>query len=283
MPGSQILCQGLPVAYNNLFFIANPLSANQHLGMEIINDTINSVTQTLNGSPVLGTPLQFPFSTGDIVYYSVNLSSSTEFVKYFAIKISPTQIKLATSYANAMNGVSVALSPSDSTSVGFFTRMLSSSYLAFQSGPGIGSFNTFLKSNWQSSAYSTQTFFVQDKVEIKFDLDTYCFCGLASLQTTNEFPNYAIGVAIDQDRRVIGRESTGSLSTNRFNSANSISGIVSIRIKINQGVVSVAVLVNNVYSTLYSTSLNPTNLPLRIFSFHSHNNTGLRNCTVAYL
>lgn len=293
MPGSNITCQGLSSAYNSPYIATNNrYNNNQFSGLTIENNTLVVQSPATN----------FPFATGDIVYFTPAGYSGDFIVPptiYYAIVISPTQMRLATTLQNAQEGIFVTLDSSNSSNFGidngtFLQKVVSNSRI-YHSVPNSFPNNSHLnKSEWLSSAYSSQVFFLQNKIRIDFTLNgSGVVAGIATTSTTSNIPNYAISVGrgnIETSdlnaRMVMIMESTGASYLPTFASSSkravTPNGINSMRITINSGVISVAYLSGGSYITAYATVPLSDTTPCRFFSFNSINGTGLTDCTITY-
>lgn len=288
MPGSKITCQGLSSAYNSLYIATNNrLNNGEFSGLTIVDNTLVVQSPATN----------FPFTTGDIVYFTP-AGYFADFIVpptiYYAIVISPTQMRLATTLQNAQQSIFVTLAPSNSSNFGinngtYLQKVVSNSRI-YQSVQNSFYDNSHLKkSEWLSSAYSSQVFFLQNKIRIDFTLNGYgVVAGIATTSTTNNIPNYAISVGRGDGSHTPGvgamiMESTGSAYSPFSKRGNTPTGINSIRMTINSGVISVAYLSGGSYITAYTTVPLSNTTPCRFFSFNSINGTGLTDCTITYL
>jgi hypothetical protein len=269
MPGSNILCQGLSAAYNSLYLVSNNLTnTTVFSGLSIANNTLTVQSPAAN----------FPFATGDLVYFSPNgnIDNRNLMIPYYAIVISPTQMQLATSLANAQQGTFDTLEDSPITNTGynngsFFQKVVSNTKIPVSRLTGFRGNSHFAKTHWLSSAYSSQTFFLQDKIRFDFTLSGTGI--LAGITTINNA--YAICVGKGGESLIMGKEDSALDGGFTFTGS-------SVRMTINSGVVSVSYLSGGSYITVYTTVPLTNTTPCKFFSFNSLNNTGLRDCTITY-
>lgn len=273
MPGSIITCQGLSTVYNSYYGIANAASGgNPFLGL-----TIDAATDTFNVDSAFAATVPFPFQTGDVVYYGTS-SNITLVTRYFAIRLSATSIKVATSYANAINGIAVDLTTnSTNTNFAHYQHQISNAVLMVHTSDTMGITNYFNKDLWQSSSFSTLNFGITENIAFDFTIENYGMCGIQTVSGS-----YGIGVGAVHGNAIIGRETTGTALTNRFWYAFSLG--TNLRIRIQSSIITIQRKeTNGSYTTIYTTTTITNTERFRFFAYFSLNNTKLSNCIITYL
>ena len=269
MPGSILACQSLSGVYDNFYNVYNGTGASfKGLTIDAANDTFN--VDTNFGSA-------FPFNTGDVVYYG-NAMNFNLVTRYYAIKISTTSIKVATTYANAIAGIAVDLTVSSTnTNISYYQHQISNVFLMLHTGPALAYTNIFNKDNWQSLAFSTINFSITKNIRFDFTIESFAFAGISTISGS-----YAIGLGIDAGNTVMGRESTGTAITNRFSvGAGSTSDV---RITVLNRIITVSKKeTNGTYTTVYTTTTIGSLESFRFFAYFGINNTKLQNCVITYL
>lgn len=273
MPGSTITCQGLSSVYDSFYGVVSSNEVN-FLGL-----TLDASADTFNVNTSVAGALPFPFQTGDVVYHAVGIQNETLVTRYFAIRVSATSIKVATTYANAIDGVAANLT--DSTgSIGYMPHQISNAFMVMK---GAGQWNMtytnyFNKNLWQSSAFSVSVFSFSENIAFDFTIENWVMCGIQTITGS-----YGIGMGVaGQWGRISGRETGGTEQTNRFSTSLSLGA--NLRIRLQNRIISVQRKeTNNSYTTIYTTTtINNTEL-FRFFAYFSLNNTKLSNCTITYL
>lgn len=282
MPGSSITCTGLSSIYDTNYFIAHGGPGSVYLGLSIdpSNDTFNVDTSKAAA---------FPFFTGDVFYFSV----SNIFTKYFAIRISATSIKAATTYENAINNIAVDLTITDATPTSTIVsyKYCLSNTLA-TGGTGImKSANYYVSSNWPSSTVSSIKLGVGQNFTYSFIIKQGTMTGIKSIgsnfvnsdPTTNDFalgilyPFVASGLPY-----LIGRESNSPATNNGFNRTSIPVGNVTGQFRCVNKVISFDYIASGVTTTVYSTSALTITNQLEIFCYSGTNNAGLTDCIITY-
>ena len=271
MPGSIITCQGLSTVYNSYYGIHNG-SNSTFQGL-----TVDAGTDTFNVDPAFASTVPFPFQTGDVVYYGTS-GSVTQVIRYFAIRLSATSIKVATSYVDAINGTAVNLTTnSTNTNTSFYQHQISNAFLMYHVGPAMGSTNYFNKDLWQSSSFSTLNFSIAENITFDFTVEKYVMCGIQTVSGS-----YGIGMGADHNNNIIGRETIGTSQTNRFSYAISLGS--NLRIRVQNSIITIQRKeTNNSYTTIYTTATITNTERFRFFAYFSLNNTKLSNCIITYL
>lgn len=270
MPGSIITCTGLPSTYNS-FYMAQNATSSGFAGL-----TINASDDTFNLIPTLN----FPFQTGETVYYAFTAANLTLVTRYYAIRLSSTSIKIATSVANALAGTAVDLTTSsDSNNLAGNQHQISNVMMLFHSGPSLPYNNIFNRANYQGSAYSTINFSITENIRFEFTIDAYTFAGIV---TTTE--TYGIGVGIIKtsgpNNTILGREWNDSTNTGRWQ-MGSAGVITSARITLTISNRVVTVATGGI--TYYTTATITNTEQFRFFAYFSLNNTAVRDCVITYL
>ena len=270
MPGSIITCQGLSTVYNSFYSIHNG-SSNVFRGL-----TIDAATDTFNVDTSVTGALPFPFQTGDVVYYGKNTSDSGVFLtRYFAIRISATSIKVATSYTNAIDGIAVdLLTTSTNTNLNQLEHQISNAVLMFHGGPFMSYNNYFDKDWWQSSSFSTLNFGITENIAFDFTIENTVMCGIQTVSGS-----YGIGLGRSVDY-IFGRETTGLHYQNRFRAQL----FYDLRIRVQNSIIAIQKKeTNGSYTTIYTTVTITNTERFRFFAYFSLNNTKLSNCIITYL
>lgn len=270
MPGSIITCQGLSSAYNTRFLATNSMDNVTPGGL-----TIDAATDTLNLDlsytatypyPIGGIP--FPFNTGDIVFWQQ--------IKYYAIRLSSTSIKLATSYANANANIAVNIT-SDSTlaNVSIWDQQVSNTPMRVESVVNLSSNIPLNKNNWQSSAFSTLSFLITENIRFDFTIDPFpCLAGISTVSGS-----YVIGIGKDLFGTTTGKETTGG----SFNFGQG-QARHDVRMTLQNRIITVARKeTNGSYTNIYATTALNITEPLRFFAFLGINGTKIQNCIITYL
>ena len=270
MPGSILACQSLSGVYDSYYNVYNGNNASfKGLTIDAANDTFNVDTNF---------GLAFPFNTGDVVYYGNSSGNFNLVTRYYAIKISTTSIKVATTYANAIAGIAVDLTVSSTnTNLSFFQHQISNVFLMAHTGPSLPYTNIFNKNNWQSLAFSTINFSITENIRFDFTIESFAFAGISTISGS-----YAIGLGIDAGTNVIGRESTGIGNTNRFSVGTGLRS--DVRITVLNRIITVSKKeTNGTYTTVYTTTTIGSLESFRFFAYFGINNTKLQNCVITYL
>lgn len=300
MPGSSIIQTGLSNVYNSRYLATNNWNVSVFSGLTIVNDTLTVEPPAQN----------FPFATGDRVYFfdSTVLASlpdaanNYQFTLYYAIRISATQIKLATSYENAIAGTAITIADFTNKTVSgtnFNNRVISNVTAPVINRELLYDNTSFFASKWNSSAVSSQSFFISDQVRLEFDLPECSMAGLISLEKRETgIPVYGFGLLRPGSKTLLGigdtfsnmtdnicgRSITGETSADRFFFPFSPGWNGRLRITVQNNTISVAMSVNNgaTFTTMFTTSQLSITSPLNFFAYNSLNNTGLTNCTINY-
>lgn len=284
MPGSIITCTGLSATYNSTYNVRS-YRGTTNFGLSV-NTALDTFNIDLGNTNVPGA---FPFNTGDIVFLGDTVSGNTFVSKFFAIRVSSSAIKLATSYSNAINGIAIDQTVDPGTTS--LKYQLSNSPFGFEFSDNRCVNNEFFDTSfWQSSASSVNTFSRTDAVAMRFTLPTNggAFVGIKTVGAT-PLPAYGVGLGAHSYgvAGTLGRELVSGVGT-RF---VVLSGGVyqnNWEIKLQNSRISIAYQpsfpsFSTTYTTLYTTPVLTTNLPLRFFSYFNINNTQLTNCVLTYL
>jgi len=269
MPGSIITCQGLSSAYNTRFIATNSTNNVTPGGL-----TIDAATDTLNLDlsytatfpyPIGGIP--FPFNTGDIVFW--------QRVKYYAIRLSSTSIKLATSYANAINNIAVNItSNSTLADVSNWNQQVSNTPMIVETAVSLSNNFALNKDNWQSSAFSAVSFLITENIRFDFTVDPFpCLAGISTVSGS-----YVIGIGRDLLGTTTGRETTGG--SFHFGQGQQR---LDVRMTLQNQIITVARKDGSSYTTVYTTTALNITEPLRFFAFLGINNIKIQNCIITYL
>lgn len=282
MPGSSITCTGLSNIYDTHYFVTHSNGTTlQGLTIDPANDTFNVDTTKATA---------FPFLTGDVFYFSI----SNIFTKYFAIRISSTSIKAATTYENAINGTAVDLTIADATAASSnntYKYCISNTLATYHTGPFMKSTNYYLSSNWQSSTVSSIKVSVAQNFTYSFIMKQGTITGIKSVGSNfiNSDPtanDFALGILypfiVSGSPFLIGRESTSLAVSNGFNRTSIPVGNVTGQFKCINKVISFDYIASGITTTVYSTSALTTTNQLEIFCYSGTNNAGLTDCMITY-
>lgn len=282
MPGSSITCTGLSSIYDTHYYVAHSTGSTL-LGLSIdpTNDTFNVDTSKAAA---------FPFLTGDVFYFGNN----NLFTKYFAIRISGTSIKAATTYENAINNIAVDLTITDATPTSpasLYRYSLSNTLATFHTGPFMRHANYYVSSNWQSSTVSSIKLGVAQNFTYSFIMKQGTMTGIKSIgsnfvnsdPTTNDF---AIGVlypfVATGSPYLIGREGNSPATGYGFTRSPIPVGNVTGQFKCVNKVISFDYIASGVTTTVYSTSALTITNQLEIFCYSGTNSAGLTDCMITY-
>ena len=276
MPGSIITCQGLSSTYNSRYAITNGYN-NWGYNNTFQGLTIDAASDTFNVDTSVALP--FPFQTGDVVYYGYSSSNLTNVTKYFAIRISNTSIKVASTYANALNGIAVDLTiNSTNTNYNFYQHQISNVFSVLHHGFALPYNNAFELGMWQSSALSVISLNISQNFIYEF---TFAFSDvMTGIRTLSG--SYAIGIMYPYyGGYVMGRETTGTTQTNRFNAI--IGSNITFRFTCANKIITFSQKQGSTFVNIYSTApLTSITEPLQIFSYMGLNGTQISNCTLTY-
>ena len=265
---------------------------NPYINLWQVSVPINTVGNPLSVSNTIATVGTHPFSTGNIIYTTNrsfhNTNTAIPFFKWYAIRISDTQLAFAATIENAINDVrsTTALTNSDSA-LGSTGMSIANVPMVFDR-INLGIFRTMALSDsdlWVASSKSAQEFQVTDNVQIDLTIpNTIDSSGVTSfVPWYNSFgligSNYSCGVItaayISRGDTISGMSVVTSFTawTNTY------------RILIqNRRVLIQNRQTNGSYLTTFTSSelsLNVTNL--RLFGNFALNGRALTNCQITYL
>ena len=218
-----------------------------------------------------------PFVTGDVMYvrFLSNFTTSITEGKYYAIVVSSTQLKYASTKENALNNISLSI-PATIVAPSIGTN-----------GSGIGNtpacgynFTSFLTAHnpntWLASSRSADAFDVSKNVRIEVTIQKTKGGSSLALAT----PNFSscFGLAFTRTNDVIGWFPGDAASYN-------INFTGTFRFEIEDRRVSMKVkLVNNSFVTLYTSSqLSPNSAPFYFYANFGLVGTSAADCTITYL
>jgi hypothetical protein len=271
MPGSRIQAV-LPSAYQTAWSFAQTGGGGAGSWADSTNSTF--------------TVPSHPFTTGDVMYVRLFSASDVVFttqVKYYAIVVSPTQLRYASTSQNAINGTALTIPSALSTSL--------SSAIGNHPLIGYGSvfYAAFYTNIWNASSKSLVTFSSQSKVRIDIEFltgaDATAIIANAFLGTANF--SYVCGFFQDISRQsAVGETNTGSTGYTFGNFAQVTQQLLPpvVRFTIENGRISTAVKLNDgSFTTRFTSGLLPSNLnPLHLFVNMGLNGLGYKNCTITY-
>lgn len=225
-----------------------------------------------------------PFITGDVIYvrlFNTNSSLATTQIKYYAIVVSTTQLRYASTYQNAINGVSLSI-PS---------ALWTSGASGISNNPVIGynsmTYSAFYSGIWNASSKSLTAFSSRSKVRIELEFltgDGSAICANAFLGTANF--SYVCGFYQDASRvNTVGETSNNSAGYNSSTiqvTQQLLPPVVRFTIENNR--ISIAIKLNDgSFMTRFTSSLLSSNLdPLYLFVNMGLNGLGYKNCTITY-
>ena len=218
-----------------------------------------------------------PFVTGDVMYvrFLSNFTTSITEGKYYAIVVSSTQLKYASTKENALNNISLSI-PATIVAPSIGTN-----------GSGIGNtpacgynFTSFLTAHnpntWLASSRSADAFDVSKNVRIEVTIQKTKGGSSLALAT----PNFSscFGLAFMRTNDVIGWF-PGDVASYNINFTGTF------RFEIEDRRVSMKVkLVNNSFVTLYTSSqLSPNSAPFYFYANFGLVGTSAADCTITYL
>jgi len=246
------------------------------------------IATNLTVSNNTATVTSHPFSTGDRIYASISNSDIDGKVGFgwltlYVIVISSTQFKVATTYSNAMSGISET----------FFTpNGLSNTPVKhlFNSPTAI----TFLTQPWLSNSKSAQSFSVTDSVAINFTVPEWGYSDQGAVGhkwaagLVSDTGNYRIGVT-DSNFISVGDSITGMSVLNAYRwdiPSTRFDWTFNLRFLLQDRRISIQVqLTNSTWLTLFTSSIisNVNIQQLRFLSNFALNGMKFTNCTIAYL
>lgn len=274
MSGSSLTCQGLPTSYNTFYSASNGTVLNSSTTNGGLS--VDATTDTLTIDTSFGSA--FPFQTGNIVYYRIqNILAPT---RYWVIRLSSTQIKLATSLSNAQAGIAADLTTSTTPGdfFGYRHHLTNSPLEIVHQANALQTNDFFVKDFWQASAYSLLQFGITEKLRIDFILrNPGVFAGVQTLSSS-----FSIGYGHQGSIQNIGvgRVSTGQ-TWNRVGSFPT--GGQEMRITLQDRILTYSVKSGTSYVSMYATSALSLTEPLRFFAFLPLNSTFVSDCQITYL
>lgn len=244
----------------------------------VTNPTVSNNTVTVTSHP---------FSTGDTIYATISNSNidgkgGVGWLTLYVIVISSTQFNVATTYSNAMSGISTTFSSLN----GLSNTPVKNQY-------NVAVAITFLTQPWLSNSKSTQSFSVTDSVEINFTVPEWGY----SFQTplghkwaaglVSDTGNYRIGVT-DSNVISVGDNITGMspLVAYRWDVPSTRANwTFNLRFLLQNRQISIQVqLTNSTWLTLFTSSVLDVNIQqLRFLSNFALNGMRFTNCTITYL
>ena len=251
---------------------------------------VDSTLYSVSGN-VFTVTTPHPFITGDKAYLSLH-GLPRRWAIYYIINITTTTFRLATSLANATNGIAIT-PPSPLTSISNAPTV----YQSLSPASIVDMTEPFL-----SYSKSSQTFSVTDNVAIDFTVPRWGFppvSGGAGNALSSVAIPWAVGLISD-----IGEYKLGFLDTIFFIYGDSVTGAgfdSAYRLDLGIGnrstlTFNCRILLQNLrasirvktttgsYITLFTSSVLSNNIQgLRFFSSLSINNLALTNCTITYL
>ena len=221
-----------------------------------------------------------PFVTGDVMYVRLFTSGGTftNTQKYYAIVVSATQLKYASSYANAIANIALSIPASLSTVV--------QSGIGNHLDVGHQGFNNarfYDPATWMASSISTVSFASTQNVQIDLTITGSGQPMSASLFTKSL--SYVSGFyQANSFQSVVGEGSLASYEMNILQNTSQILPAV-VRFTLQNRRVIIAVKLNNgTYLTRRTGILLATNLDPLFFAVNMGiNGYNANNCTITYL
>lgn len=224
-----------------------------------------------------------PFVTGDVMYvrlFNTNLQPVTGMQKYYAIFVSPTQLRYASSYANAIAGTALTIPSALSTVV----------QNAIGNHPNIGYASIFdpgfyNPSTWMASSVSVNSFASTENIRIDFTLSGSGGIPISASLFTKSL-SYICGFYQDNFLQSVvgeGNSSTYTFSNQQQNFTQTVPAVV--RFTLQNRRISTAIRLNSgTYLTRFTSSLLATNLDPLFFAVNMGiNGYNANNCTITYL
>ena len=242
----------------------------------VTNPTVSNNTVTVTSHP---------FSTGDTIYATISNSNidgkgGVGWLTLYVIVISSTQFNVATTYSNAMSGISTT----------FFSPM------GLSNTPVKPNWNdtvaiTFLTQLWLSNSKSAQSFSVTDSVAINFTVPEWGYSDQTPIGhkwaagLVSDTGNYRIGVT-DSNYISVGDNITGMSAGYRWDVPSTRANwTFNLRFLLQNRQISIQVqLTNSTWLTLFTSSVLDVNIQqLRFLSNFALNGMRFTNCTITYL
>jgi hypothetical protein len=225
-----------------------------------------------------------PFVTGDVMYvklFNAQSSSVTGTQKYYAIFVSPTQLRYASSYANAIAGTALTIPSALSTVVQNAIGNHPSIGYASVYNPGF-----YNPSTWMASSVSVNSFASTENVQIDFTLSGSSGGIPISASLFTKSLSYICGFFQNDSLQSIvgeGNSSTYTFSNNQQNLTQTVPAVV--RFTLQNRRISTAIRLNSgTYLTRFTGILLATNLDPLFFAVNMGiNGYNANNCTITYL
>lgn len=220
-----------------------------------------------------------PFSTGDIVYYSPAISGNWNVM--YAIRFSSTQLSLATSYDNAISGISASVMAAN-------TSIANIPVIYY---PGATPIN-LITNPLAAYSKSAQSFEINEKVAIDFTVPrwgegvTYHNVSYWAFGLISDVGNYRLGL-MDFLYFTYGDSVSGTTmnTTYRNDNTSKASLTFNFRILLESQRANIQIKsTTNTYITLFTSSILSASIQrIRFFSSIALNNLSITNCTITYL
>ena len=264
---------------------------NPYINLWQVSVPVNAVGNPLSVSNNIATVGTHSFSTGNIIYTTNrtfhNTSNIIPFFKWYAIRISDTQLAFAATIENAINGVRSTTALANSDSALSFTGMSIANVPMLFDRLNNGFLTTALSNSdlWVSSSKSAQIFQVTDNVQIDITIPNVMdSTGIGTfIPCYNSFglsgDNYSCGF---MPGSFLFRGDTIS----GMGSVSSVSGWTNVyRILIqNRRILIQNRQTNGSYLTTFTSSELSLNIAnLRLFGNFALNGRALTNCQITYL
>lgn len=227
-----------------------------------------------------------PFTTGDVIYVKLFIDGSLQTTqsKYFVIVDSPTQLRYASSYENAISGTALAI-----------PQGLTTGQSSLRNTPsGSTSFNQYAMhyhpSTWMSSSRSAISFSPTSNVHIDFTLnDNSHRAAVIHTQALGAANSYICGFdssfgGIFQASGALTAVTASPISINYLPSNPSIVSPIIGRFTIQNSRVSLSVKLNDgSYLTAFTSNTIPASTAPLFFSVcMGLNNQNFNDCTITY-
>jgi hypothetical protein len=222
-----------------------------------------------------------PFVTGDVMYvrlFNTAMQPVTGTQKYYAIVVSPTQLRYASSYANAIADIALSIPASLSTII--LSGIGNHPDVGHQ---GFNSARFYDPATWMASSISTVSFASTQNVQIDFTLTGDNQPMSASLFTKSF--SYVSGFFQANGRQPVAGEGSSASYEMSISQNTSQKLPAVVRFTLQNRRVTIAVKLNDgTYQVRRTGSLLSTNLAPLFFAVNMGiNGYNANNCTITYL
>jgi hypothetical protein len=228
------------------------------------------------------TVVSHPFTTGDVIYVKLFINGflQTTQPKYFVIVDSPTQLRYASSFANAIAGVALSI-----------PQGLTVNQSGLGNTPTIGASHPqypmlYNPSTWMASSRSVVSFSPTSNVHIDFTISTYAERA-AVIHTQNLGTSNSYVCGLSAIGGIFQQSGTLTASPNPIN-INYLPGSttfpISGRFTLQNSRISLSVKqINQSYLTVFTSNIIPGSTdPLFFSACFGLNDQDFNNCTITY-